>query len=152
MRIGTSLRVNTRCLAIQTLLNIEVFHRQLGITGNKLPICDSVSPSKQLQRCSHSFNPCASSLSRMHGLKERLAVWPAAASKSFTQTNSTSCTHQHMASETVREAIWINILLSERWHSSVEHVSNTKRAAVTQNANALKQQTVSFIVKARPDQ
>lgn len=83
-RIVTSLTVNTRCLAIQTLLNIEVFHRRLGITGNKRAICDSVSPSKQLQRCSHSFNPHASSLSRMHGLKDRLALWPAAASKSFT--------------------------------------------------------------------
>lgn len=129
VRIVTSLRVNTRCLAIQTLLKIEVFHGQLGITGNQLPICDSVSPSKQLQRCSHSFNPYASSLSPMHGLKERLAVWPAAASKSFTQTNS-----PHAPTSTwplrLSEQRFGSISCLNGWHSSVEHVSDTKRAAV----------------------
>lgn len=53
VRIVTSVRVNTRGLAIQPRQDIQIFHRGPGITGNQLPICDSVSPSKQL----HLFLP-----------------------------------------------------------------------------------------------
>lgn len=51
MRIVTSLRVNTRGLVIQPLQYIQILHRDPGIIGNKLPISDSGSPSKQLYLC-----------------------------------------------------------------------------------------------------
>lgn len=129
MRIVTSVRVNTRGLAIQPPQYFQIFHRGPGITGNKRPIYDSVSPSKQLHlflrlqrwKVIHSIH--ARSLScraGTPGLKEGLAARPAAASKSFTQTDRQIPSHAPSSTWPLRpfEKWFGSMSRLDEWHSS----------------------------------
>lgn len=159
VRTVTLVRVNTR--GYKPLQYIQILHRDAGIIENKLPICDSVSPSKQLYlflplqqwKVIHSINCQVFELEAgRHSLKEGLAARPAAASKSFKQADKQILPHAPTSTWPLRPL--------EKWFGSMSrfdvwHSSDTCPIPILKHCDTTcdcfeKTQTVSFDAKARP--